>query len=569
MIEAGKVFADRALEAARRQIDPAWSLAMLREAGQDALDRGDRATAEAELSKMLGLILATSSGSKIASEKKAGVPVATLDRFEQTMNLAKLAGSRGMVAFSLRAAREPLRGGPPVVPLTVRSNNGMVVRNPADKAREQAIDKAVEGRISELEAAWESNRAPAVGIYETLREIVLPEGRPSEVFVYPRPFGESGMSQPRSVAGLLVDWAIRADRVKDLRDRLDERRKQPTAEAASKSILVLVDLAQHDYLAVNQELEALLAQLAKDKLQSTAELACLAALPALAIPETEKATLPVLEAAMATFASAGGEDASIKLQITLARRHFAEKRAEEGRKRVQAALESLERATASGQATYRNYGGTYQTRRENLQVVAAEYARGGQWDDAIEALGQAADTPVTPIRGLSTAPPVALVAVARHLASLPAQERYEKLRAWTMPSETRATVRLLAAFASTETPPEAFGRFPTIGDGSGVVASLELLVAAAKEAGKLDELAEQAKLAFEKKRENAEALWTLVEIARGHSSEVEPTLKALLVEWSKKPEEPATRSNIGIAPPPKPAPWANYLRVRVGRWRDP
>ena len=104
-----------------------------------------------------------------------------------------------------------------------------------------------------------------------------------------------------------------------------------------------------------------------------------------------------------------------------------------------------------------------------------------------------------------------------------------------MPSDTRATVRSLAAFGSTETPPEAFGRFPTIGDGSGLVASLELLVDAAKEAGKLDELAEQAKLAVEKKRENAEALWTLVEVARGHASEVEPALKALLAEWSKKP----------------------------------
>ena len=51
--EAGKALADRALEAARRQGDPAWSLAMLREAGQDALDRGDRANAEAQWSKML------------------------------------------------------------------------------------------------------------------------------------------------------------------------------------------------------------------------------------------------------------------------------------------------------------------------------------------------------------------------------------------------------------------------------------------------------------------------------------------------------------------------------------
>ena len=116
------------------------------------------------------------------------------------MKLAKLASSKGMVAFSLRAAREPLRGGPPVIPLTVRPNNGMVVRNPADKAKEQAIDKAVEERLSDLEAAWETARAPSVEVYEMLREVVLPEGRPSEVFVYPRPFGESGMEPGRGAS---------------------------------------------------------------------------------------------------------------------------------------------------------------------------------------------------------------------------------------------------------------------------------------------------------------------------------------------------------------------------------
>ena len=64
------------------------------------------------------------------------------------------------------------------------------------------------------------------------------------------------MGQPRSVAGLLVRWAIRADRVKDLRDRVEERLKQPTAEAAAKSIPVLLDLARQDYPAANQGLEA-------------------------------------------------------------------------------------------------------------------------------------------------------------------------------------------------------------------------------------------------------------------------------------------------------------------------
>ena len=559
--EAGKIFADRALEAARRQADPAWSLAMLRESGQEAFDRGDRAGAEASWSRMLGSILAPPSASKVEPARKTGVPVATLDRFEQAMRVSKLAADRGLIPFSLRAALEPLRGGPPVVPLTIRPSNGGIARNPADRAKEQAIDKAVEDRLSELSAAWEGGRASAPEVYEALREIVLPEGRPSEAFAYPRPFAEGGVERPRSVAGSLVRAAIRANRVDDLRRRLEDRRKLATAEAASLSILAQLDQAGRDFDRANDHLKALGARLDKDKLQSTAELACLAALPALAIPETESAARTVLEVSATTFVSSGGEEASVKLQVALARHHFAARRAEEGRKRVQSTLEALERATASGQSASRNYGGTFQSRRENLQVVAAEYARAGRWAEAMDALGQSADSPISPGRGVAEGPPLALVAVARHLATLPAIDRYETLRAWTMPGETRATIRLLAGFAPTDTPPESFGRFPAIGDGSGLVSSMELLVDAAKAAGKLDELAAQARLELEKKRENAEALRTLVEVARGRPGEVEPSLGALLAEWSKKPEESPSPA-LGNQPP-RPVPWADYHRVRA------
>jgi hypothetical protein len=51
-------FAERALEAARRQDDRAWLLAMLREQGQRAFDRGDRASAVRIWSGMLDRVVA-------------------------------------------------------------------------------------------------------------------------------------------------------------------------------------------------------------------------------------------------------------------------------------------------------------------------------------------------------------------------------------------------------------------------------------------------------------------------------------------------------------------------------
>ena len=556
-----KILADRALEAADRQADPAWTLAMLRESAQDALDRGDRASAEQSYERMLQSILARPAEVKAEPGKKAGVPVATLDRFERSLRLAKLAARKGMLGFSLRAAVEPLRGGPPVIPLTIHTNNGgMVSRNPADKAKEQAIDRAVEARVAELEAIWDEDRAPAAEVARVLREMVLPEGRPTEVFAYPRPFGEGLGERPRSVAALLVRWAIRAGRVEDLRQQVQERSKQSTAEAVARSILVQLSLATRDHDRANQGLRDLATLLAKDKLQATAEAACLAALPALATPETEAAARPVLDTATASFAAAGAEEAAIKVTMTLARRDFAAGRAEEGRKLIRSALEALDRATASGQSAYRYWGGGFQTRRENLQVVAAEYARGGQWTEAIEALGLAADSPAPQFRS-NIPPALGLLPIVRHLATLPPPDRYEKLRVWTMPNDARATVRSFNAYAPVDLPPESFGRSIPVSEGSGLVSTLEMLVQAAKQAGMLDALAAETRQAVEKKREGAEALLTLVQIAQGRAAEVEPALRTLLADWSKKVDEPA--QSIFGSPPPKPSPWSDVLRVRA------
>ena len=54
----GEQLATRALEAARRQTDNTWALAMLRQRGQQALEAGDRTVAERHWTEMLDLILA-------------------------------------------------------------------------------------------------------------------------------------------------------------------------------------------------------------------------------------------------------------------------------------------------------------------------------------------------------------------------------------------------------------------------------------------------------------------------------------------------------------------------------
>ena len=130
---AGDRLAALALEAARRQLDNTWALAMLREWGQQAEDRGDHPTADARWGAMLDLVLSSLAvpqpvsppaphGSPRAARRKRaaagdGTPVASPERFEQAAEIARLAANHERFDLSLRAVRGVLQGGPPLVAL--------------------------------------------------------------------------------------------------------------------------------------------------------------------------------------------------------------------------------------------------------------------------------------------------------------------------------------------------------------------------------------------------------------------------------------------------------------------
>src|SRR5205085_5606645 len=67
----GDKLAARAVEAARRQLDPLFATAILREWGQAALDAGDKAAAEARWAQMLELVLPKPSAKRSAAATAA------------------------------------------------------------------------------------------------------------------------------------------------------------------------------------------------------------------------------------------------------------------------------------------------------------------------------------------------------------------------------------------------------------------------------------------------------------------------------------------------------------------
>src|SRR5262249_7420386 len=110
-----------------------------------------------------------------------------------------------------------------------------------------------------------------------------------------------------------------------------------------------------------------------------------------------------------------------------------------------------------------------------------------QWDEAWEALGRWADDQALQQAADFAEPPSSWLVLVRRWSTLPAAQRYAQLEAWSFPRDG-AAVRSIAATMPSEEPPPVFGGWKAP-CADGVLSTAQLLVAAAKETGKLDDLA--------------------------------------------------------------------------------
>src|SRR6185312_6047764 len=81
-----------------------------------------------------------------------------------------------------------------------------------------------------------------------------------------------------------------------------------------------------------------------------------------------------------------------------------------------------------------------------------------------------------------------------------------------------------------DVPPAPFGTFPTSGFDDGVVSTAVMLIDAAREADKLDELARECQALTDRKLENAEALLILTQISRGLAPAMKPRVNARVAQ---------------------------------------
>ena len=499
------------------------------------------------------------------------------------MQIAKLAAERDLPELNFRAVREALRAGPPVVPTnpTAERRAMLMAQRGMEESTNDQVSPRVVANLVELERLWEKHHVPADRVYEVLRGVVLPPGRPSEVFLYAPPPNPRALLRSRSAGSMLAAWAVRAGKADDLKRAIAERQGQTLAELPAAILSAQLAMASGDTAGTVAALKAIAARLKRDSLRTTAELACQAALPALvrSQPELANAAVEVLDGCAKGFENSYQPEPLGTLLILLARRQFQLGDAPGGRKRLDAYIEAMEKNAS------RYGGGDYPVllRKQQYQRVASEYARAGLWPDALAALGRFVDTPVYS----GGDPPVtdALVRLLRRLAAGPAGERYETLRGWTMPTKDRQVVRILASQGARDVPPDIFARSEAVAKpvaartveavDDAVISTAAALIDAARQAGMLDKLADEARAAADQKVENAEALHALVELARGQGPKVMPRIDARLAILIKENQERANEKPRVVPTGPLAVatdipdrkkttfPWSDYLVARA------
>ena len=129
----------------------------------------------------------------------------TAEQFQKAYEVAVLAADKGMATLSLKAMREAVRGGPPLVDnrrdnggggYRTRVINGVQYLVPQGGARYTNVDRA----LLELAPKWNKLQVPPAEIYEVLAAAVLPEARPAEIFLYNE--GEALTNIYRSIGGV-------------------------------------------------------------------------------------------------------------------------------------------------------------------------------------------------------------------------------------------------------------------------------------------------------------------------------------------------------------------------------
>ncbi|WP_254508225.1 DUF1583 domain-containing protein [Anatilimnocola floriformis] len=513
----GKFLATRALAAAERQIERSYPLAILHVRSEQAFAAGDRPGAEKYLADILQIALARPGAAK---DKIAPI---TQSQFSLGIATAHVALERNFPNVAAQAIREMLRGGMPVtdaIQPSAASRRG-IMPSPGDSNDDASqIANAVADELTKLSMHWRKKKLPPAEMYSVLHDIVLPADRKGVISVYPRPL--NNFAEPESLGCELARWAVASGNSKLLREETVARAE--SSKIAAQAMQTFLATESGEQAAALAGLEQLKASLTAQPGSVGIQLAANAAAVALKRKELEPAAVAVLTV-IGNLPEQQSSPVSASMLLPVLTRHYI-------RNQQIAELKTLcSTYLDSRQQIYARYGsgGLYE-QRSDLTRVVNHIAQAGDARLTLDYLGRFADLP-SPTQSYGDAGyDLSLLHLTWQLQALPAAERYVLLKEWTLPTETRRSVRFVAGFSAGLQVPEVFlpteiakrGPAPSIG----LLSNFSQLVNTAEELGKLDELKQLTEQAIASKLKNAEALATLVAIA-GNDASVSERLSKL------------------------------------------
>ncbi|MFV0443068.1 MAG: DUF1583 domain-containing protein [Planctomycetaceae bacterium] len=556
--ETALFLAEQALQAARRQVKPAATSALLMEWGRDALQAGDTAEAERRWSQLLDIVTERPTRKSTSDRKTSGgdarrsnnhfsyvafvdgpaenpqpaaeiVPPLTLSQFNMATRIAVEAAKAGMSDLSQRAVRELLAGGLPVPDVTSTNSPTTAVPSrslPDLQAVTSNAEQLVAKSLLEIVSHWNPPAYDPETVYQLLMPVILPPARAKEILLF-ADSSQLDAAQFSNAGQAVIEWAAKANRLDDLTERILQRQSTGPSELPARVLLVNIALKQGNLTAAEEQLQLLKKTLQQGASDTLATLACHAALPAAEQPKLVTTAMQIVRQAVqlrAQTATANNNDASIGELHRRLLRHLA------AQGEQQAVGDFFRDYMQARQSYYSRYGGDYglYVQWGDWAKVSKEAAILGSTETALDYLGRASDFSHRNYSRPSTES--ALAAITSHVRRRPVAEQYALWRDWTLPTESRRTVRLLVeTVAPNQTPleflpPEQQKQpFPD----RDVLSNANELMDAAEATGKLAELRPLVERAYQEQLANAEFLWPLLLIRLGDLEAATPVLNEL------------------------------------------
>lgn len=555
-IPLGNKLADRALSAAQRQIGDATTQGLTFELAAAAAKRGDLPAAEAAYRRLIETAVSPKYVNRsnlpgpLSPEVKAPLrraPV-TNSQFLLAVSIAESAANLGLKDVSLHAIREAFSAGLPVAdPVNNGDPFSSAAVSRAAMLRASAVGGAVGGSpeiergLQQILGVWSRAKLPPAEVSQIIEGVMLPANRPREILIFSSAANpNTGLQADTGLLGALADWSTRADRIKEIEAQVAQRKGTVDSAIAGEALLLYIALAKEDAPKISAGIKAL-GERVKTPTTASAQVVLSAALSKVfERPELRDEASPVLASLMQTSFTTPqriNSSAAPPLLSDLVLHGLKQGKLPEAKALVDAYLKSRVAyySRFSSPDSYNEF------QYQDFAWAASMLARAGDLPTTLEAMAKVADAPAPRRFFNSSSITIAIWNLDRQLKKLPAAERYALLRDWTLPTPQRRSIRTLSAPKITQPIPteiaQPFGHDYQAQDSYKLICSLQSLIEAAQESGRLEELAGLTKSLTEEKLPGSTTLALLVASAKGDQAGAQHALEQIDVRIKENLEK--------------------------------